>query len=80
MQTLARCPFDSIAIMVSSGLHLPFMPVRMAWDFLLIAGGLLAGGRFHIATVILALTVGPAVTAVGKVINRILGRDQALDK
>lgn len=73
---LGQVPFDSIAIMVSRGFHLPFMLVRMVWDFLLIAGGLLAGGKLHIATVILALTVGPAVTAVGKVINKMLGRSE----
>ena len=68
---LGQAPFDSIATMVSHYAHLPFFAVRMAWDFLMIALGLLFGGKLTIGTIALALTIGPAVSYIGRFINRI---------
>ena len=68
---LGQAPFDSIATMVSHYSHLPFFAVRMAWDFLMIALGLLFGGKLTIGTIVLALTIGPAVSYIGRFINRI---------
>lgn len=63
-------PFDAIPTMFSSFSHLPFFAVRMAWDLMAIAAGVIAGGTLTIGTVILAFTVGPAVAFVGKMMAR----------
>ena len=62
-------PFDAIPMIVSGKVHLPFFAVRMAWDFLAIAIGLIAGGRLTIGTIIMAFTVGPAVSWIGKLMR-----------
>ena len=62
-------PFDAIPMIVSGKVPLPFFAVRMAWDFLAIAIGLIAGGRLTIGTIIMAFTVGPAVSWIGKLMR-----------
>lgn len=66
---LGLAPFDSIPTMVSSHTHLPFFIVRIIWDFTAILIGVLAGGHLTIGTVILAFTVGPAVSWIGRMIS-----------
>ncbi len=70
---MGLAPFDSIATIVASASKIPFFIVRMLWDFLVILIGLIAGGKLTIATVILAFTIGPAVSWIGKGIKRISG-------
>ena len=48
---------------------LPFPAVRIAWDFLAIAVGVLCGGTLTAGTVILAFTIGPAVFWIGRLIK-----------
>lgn len=60
-------PFDSVPTMISSKLHLPFFAVRMCWDFSAILIGTIAGGVLTIGTVILAFTIGPAVSFIGRI-------------
>ncbi len=59
-------PFDSIPMIVRDKTGWSYTIVRIAWDFFTIVVGILAGGHLTIATVILALTVGPMVTFIGK--------------
>ncbi len=63
---LGQAPYDSIPTMLSRRTGLPFFAVRMAWDFLTIALGILAGGHLTIGTVLMALTIGPTVAWIGK--------------
>ena len=63
---LGLAPFDSIATIVSHRTKLPFAPVRMGWDFLMILTGILLGRRLNIGTVVMALTVGPVVSFIGR--------------
>lgn len=63
-------PFDAIPTMFSKFTHLPFFAVRMVWDFMAIGIGMLADGKVTVASIILAFTVGPAVTAVGKLMKK----------
>ena len=70
---MGLAPFDSIATIVASASKIPFLIVRMLWDFLVILIGITAGGKLTIATVILAFTIGPAVSWIGKGIKRISG-------
>ena len=63
---MGQVPYDSIATIISERLHLPFAPVRIFWDCLIILVGVLAGGHLTIGTVVLAFSIGPAVTVIGK--------------
>ncbi len=67
---LGQVPYDSIPTMIAARVPVPFFVVRMAWDFFIIAIAAAAGGTVTFTTVILALTLGPAVTWVGKLLNR----------
>ena len=66
---LGQAPFDSISTMVSQHTQLSFTLVRMAWDFLMIIIGIIAGGKLTIGTVVLALTIGPSVSFIGRFIR-----------
>ena len=66
---LGLAPFDSIPTMVSSYTHLQFFIVRIIWDFTAILIGVLAGGHLTIGTMILAFTVGPAVSWIGRMMS-----------
>lgn len=63
---LGLAPFDAIPTMVSRKSKLPFYAVRMAWDALAIIVGAAAGGQLTVGTIILALTVGPSVSWIGR--------------
>lgn len=63
---LGLAPFDAIPTMVSRKAKLPFYAVRMAWDALAIIVGVAAGGKLTAGTIILALTVGPSVSWIGR--------------
>ena len=59
-------PFDAVPKIISRASHIPFFAVRICWDFLAILIGILAGGAITIGTVIIALTIGPAVSMIGR--------------
>ena len=65
-------PFDAVPMMISSALHLPFYAVRIAWDFTAILIGVLAGGALTAGTVILAFTIGPAVSMIGRIMRKLI--------
>lgn len=67
---MGQAPYDSIPTIISERLHLPFAPVRIIWDCFIILIGIIAGGHLTIATVILAFTIGPAVTFIGRLFNK----------
>ena len=67
---LGLAPYDALPRMASDLTGLPFAPVRMVWDALAIIIGIAAGGSLTIGTVVLALTLGPAVAAIGRLMRR----------
>ena len=62
---MGQSPFDAVPTLISRASGLPFFAVRICWDFLAIAIGVLAGGTLNIGTVIMAFTIGPAVSWIG---------------
>ena len=66
---MGLAPFDAIPKMLSSALHIPFCAARMSWDFLIILAGILVGGHLPVGTVILAFTIGPAVSFIGRLMR-----------
>jgi uncharacterized membrane protein YczE len=63
---MGQAPYDAIPTIVSSKLKLGYAPTRILWDFSVVLVGMAAGKQLTVATVILALTIGPAVTQVGR--------------
>ncbi len=49
---------------------IPFFPIRMLCDALVILTGMAAGGRPTIGIIIIAATLGPVITLVGKLMKR----------
>ncbi len=68
---MGLAPYDSVPMIVSDRFHLPFAPVRIAWDGLMAAIGICMGGHLTLATVILTLSIGPAVSFVGARMKKI---------
>ena len=66
---MGLAPFDAIPKMLSSALHIPFCAARMSWDFLIILAGILVGGHLPVGTAILAFTIGPAVSFIGRLMR-----------
>lgn len=67
---LGMSPYDALPSMISRRLKIPFTPVRIGWDMLTIAVGLILGQKLPLGTLVLALTIGPAVDLVGKPLKR----------
>ena len=63
-------PYDAIPTIISSAAHLPFFAVRIAWDLLAIAIGIASGGHLPLGTVILAFTIGPTVSWIGRAMRK----------
>lgn len=55
---------------------IPFFIIRIICDALVIVTGMLAGGRPTIGIIIIAATLGPVITLVGKAMKRIAGDKQ----
>ena len=62
-------PFDAVPKIISKASHIPFFAVRICWDFLAILIGVLADGILTIGTIIIALTIGPAVSMIGRAMH-----------
>ena len=73
---LGQAPYDAVPSIISSRTGLPFFIVRMVWDFSAIVIGLIAGGRLPAGTVILAFTLGPAVSWIGRRMESFLFRTE----
>lgn len=67
---MGTAPYDAIPLIISRKLpKISFRIIRMIFDFSVIGIGLLFGGKFGIVTVLMALTLGPVIAWVGKVMN-----------
>lgn len=64
-----QAPFDAAATLISRSAHLPYFIVRILWDGLTIALGIIVGGRVTTGTVIIALTLGPVVSFIGRMLS-----------
>lgn len=70
---LGVSPFDALPAMIARKLRkIPFMAVRICWDMLTIAVGLLLREKLPVGTLIMALTIGPAVSIVGRWVRKIV--------
>ena len=69
---MGLAPYDSVPKIISERFHFPFSPVRIVWDFCAIMLGIAVGGHLNIGTVVLAFTIGPSATFIGKRMERIL--------
>ena len=72
---MGQAPYDAIPTMISHRSHLPYLVIRMIWDFSAILIGILAGKHLSIATVIIALTIGPSVTFLGNFVKSLSGNE-----
>ena len=68
-------PYDAIPSIITKKVtskfpKIPTMAVRMTWDFAAILIGTLVGGVPIIGIILMAIFLGPAITLVGKVINK----------
>ncbi|MEY8353847.1 hypothetical protein AALB39_10870 [Lachnospiraceae bacterium 54-53] len=63
---MGQAPYDAIPTIISRHSHLPYHVIRMIWDFSAILIGVLAGKHLSVATVVMALTIGPSVAFIGK--------------
>ena len=68
---MGLAPYDAVPMIVSDRMHLPFAPVRIAWDGLMALIAICMGGKLTLATVILTLSIGPAVSFVGKHLKKL---------
>ncbi len=64
---MGQAPYDAIPTIISHRLDLPFAVTRIGWDFSAILIGVIAGKHLTVATVVMALTIGPAVTQLGRI-------------
>ncbi|MCR5670772.1 MAG: hypothetical protein K6G10_07175 [Butyrivibrio sp.] len=65
-------PYDAVPMMVSEHLlkKIPFSFVRMGYDFTAIVIGVLLGGRLNAGIILMALFLGPIISAVGKFMGK----------
>ncbi len=60
-------PYDATPMIIGRSLPaIPFMVIRMCWDFGVILIGVLLGGTPTIGSLIMAVALGPVITAVGR--------------
>ena len=64
-------PYDAMPQIISERVlkKIPFAIIRIAYDFIVIVIGILFGGKPNIGIVLMALLLGPVISAVGKFIN-----------
>ena len=65
-------PYDAMPQIISERVlkKVPFAIIRICYDFLVIAIGVLLGGKPNIGIVLMALFLGPIITVVGKFLNK----------
>ena len=60
-------PYDAIPNMISKKLvNIPFKLIRMGWDISITILGVLLGEKIGLITIIMAFTIGPAISFVDK--------------
>ncbi len=65
-----QTPYDAAPTMIHEHFHLPYAPVRMAWDFSAIAVGLILGGAFTVTMIVMALGIGPTCSFIGRKLKK----------
>lgn len=71
-------PYDATPMIFSSWLpRIPFIAVRMFWDYLVVIIGLLAGGKPPIGTLIMCIALGPVINLIGRLMRRVLHGSKA---
>lgn len=73
---MGQTPYDAIPTIISHRSHLPYLVIRIIWDFSAILIGILAGKHLSIATVVMALTIGPSVTFIGNFMKSLSWKNQ----
>ena len=64
-------PYDGLGkILCDAFKKIPFFIVRIIYDLLAVLIGFLLGGKLYIGTILMALFLGPAITCVGKFMNK----------
>ena len=69
---LGLSAYDALPKMITDWTKLPYFAVRIAWDGLTIAVGLVLREKLPLGTIVLALTIGPAVSIVGRWVKKII--------
>lgn len=70
---LGLSAYDALPKMITDWTKIPFTAVRIGWDGLTIAVGLILREKLPVGTVIMALTIGPAVSIVGRWVRKFMG-------
>lgn len=74
---LGTSPYDAMPFIISKKLtKIPFRVIRMGYDFLVIFIGWLFGGKVQLATILMALLLGPVISAIGKKLAPVLNGDK----
>lgn len=69
-------PYDLLANNTANSIKLlPFFVKRMAFDFCAILIGIIAGSIPNIGTICIAAALGPAISAVGKVMRKMIFKE-----
>jgi uncharacterized membrane protein YczE len=65
-------PYDAIPLMIKRYIlkKAPFAIIRICFDYTAILIGVLCGGKPNIGIMLMALFLGPVITAVGKFLNK----------
>ena len=64
-------PYDGLGKIICDAFKkIPFFIVRIVYDLLAVLIGFLLGGKLDIGTILMALFLGPAITCVGKFMNK----------
>lgn len=69
---LGSAPYDAIPVIISNKSRIPFVAVRMCWDICAVVIGFLLGSAVGVTTLVCAFLVGPAASAVRRVVDKIL--------
>jgi len=77
---MGQAPYDAIPTIISHHSRLPFSVIRIIWDFSAILIGILVGKNLSIATVVMALTIGPSVTIIGRFMRSLSQKSQNCNK
>ena len=68
---MGTSPYDAMPLIIAKRLpKVPFKVVRMVFDAVVTAIGILFGGTLGIVTVLMILTLGPVIEGVSKLISR----------
>lgn len=69
---LGLSAYDALPRMITDWTKLPYFVVRIGWDTLTIVVGLVLKEKLPLGTIVLALTIGPAVSIVGRWVKKVI--------